>query len=167
MKPGAVRSFAAHVLLLVLALGLAGCGTPGMSGDEAAGVALGAFGAAGVEPTVTGVEPDATVDRAGDGATIRVHLVDLELDGRAYRAGVHPSKGAVVRLFEPADTALTDDAVAAIAAHRANPAADDARPGRIAAWIVVLVAAATGAYLYLRSRRLQAERAGDGEEIPL
>ena len=155
------------VVAVVVAALATGCATPEMTGAEGTQVAVAAFARAGLRPAVDKVDPAATVDRAGDGTFIQVHQVDLKLNGRTYQVGVDRRQGAVVRLKEPPDTELTPAQVHVIAAYRHNPAIDRARPRRIVAALVVLAAAATGAYLYLRRERLGVEAGPATDEIPL
>ena len=139
-----------------------------MSADQATQVAVGAFAEAGLDPEVGEVDEDATVDRAIDGSYIQVHQVEMIIDGRSYLAGVHRRQGAVVRLIEPNDTALTDDQVRAIAAYRDNPAEDDARRSRTVAGVVMTLLAIAAAVVFFRRERRKAElRAGAADEIPL
>lgn len=153
---------------MLLVLVLAACGKASMSPAEATQVAVDAFAEAGLAGEVGEVVEAATVDRAIDGEFIQVHQVEVIIDGRSYHAGVDRKHGAVVRLIEPNDTALTDEQVRVIAAYRDNPAEDDARRSRTVTSVVLVVLAIGAAVAFFRSERRKAEvAAGDVEEIPL
>ena len=145
--------------LLVAALTFAAapaCGTERLSTDEATQVAVDAFAAAGLDATVTDVVGDATVDRAGDGAFVQVHRVDVDVDDIAYEVGVSRSDGAVVRLVE-SRPGLTDAEAEAIASYRAD--LDDGTARRAVVGLLVLAVAIVAIGLVLRRARLAAERA--------
>lgn len=153
--------------VLFAAVVVAACGRAEMSPEQATQVAVEAFESAGLTPEVGEVVPDATVDRANDGEFIQVHQVELTVDGISYEAGVHRSHGAVIRLFEPAGTKLTEAQLDAIAEYRSNPADDDARPGRIITALFVILALLIGVYMFFRNERLKAEAESTTEEILL
>lgn len=145
------------LVLLLAGASLAACGTPELSSEQATQVAVDAFAAAGLDATVQEVTDGATVDRAGDGAFIQVHQVDLEVDGVTYEVGVSRSAGAVVRLVESAGM-LTDAEVQAIAEHRADPADSGATARRVLVTLVVLAVGAALGVALLRRARLAHER---------
>jgi hypothetical protein len=161
---GAHRS--GWLLLAALTLAAPACGTDRLSNDEATQVAVDAFAAAGLDATVTDVVGDATVDRAGDGAFVQVHRVDLDVDGIGYEVGVSRTDGAVVRLVE-SRPGLTDAEAEAIAEHRADLDDDTAR--RAVVGLLVLAVAIVAIALLIRRARLAAERAAStaDDEISL
>lgn len=140
-----------------------------MSSADATQVAVDAFASAGLDGEVGEIVEDATVDRAIDGEFIQVHQVEMIVDGRSYLAGVDRKQGAVVRLNEPSDTALTDEQVEVIAAYRDNPAEEDARRTRSVVAVLLVVLTAVGATLFFRRERRKAELAAANrdDEIPL
>lgn len=162
------RPHATAVLLLLL-LFVAACGKASMSGDEATQVALGAFRSAGLDPEVGEIVDDATVDRAIDGEFIQVHQVEMVIGEQSYLAGVNRKEGAVVRLIEPNDTALTEDEIATIAEYRDNPAEDSARRTRTVVWIVLILLGLAAATAFFRRERRKAEFATENavDEISL
>lgn len=165
-----VRGAARRTLVVLTGVLLLGaCGRATMSPDEATQVAVDAFANAGLAGEVGEVVEGATVDRAIDGEFIQVHQVELVVDGRSYLAGVDRRQGAVVRLNEPNDSALTDAQVEAIAEYRSNPAEDDARRTRAVVCVGVVLLALAGATLFFRRERRRAEAAAEAglDEIPL
>lgn len=160
-----------RLVALTLALALAGaCGGSDGSYDRAAAarVAVAALAQAGVDDgRVVGAVRRATVDTAPDGDEADVWMVPVRAGGRTYRLGVDRGRGRVVRLFEPAGSALTDAHVQRLASYR--PSGDGGGSvGQVVA--VTLLVMLTGAVAYggLRAARLRAEaRAASTDEIAL
>lgn len=165
-----MRDVARRILVpLAGVLVLGGCGRAAMSVDDATQVAVDAFADAGLDAEIGEIVEGATVDRAIDGEFIQVHQVELIVDGRSYLAGVDRRQGAVVRLNEPNDTALTDEQVEAIAGYRDNPAEEDARRTRTVVWAALVLFAVAAAMLFFRRERRKAELAAEAghDEISL
>lgn len=155
------------LILALLAVVATSCTKASMGPEQATQVAVEAFASAGLAPEVGEIVEDATVDRAIDGNFIQVHQVELIIDDRPYLAGVDRKQGAVVRLIEPNDSALTDSEVQTIAEYRDNPAERDARRSRTVAGILIVLLGIAGAIAFFRRERLKSEVDDNVDEIPL
>jgi hypothetical protein len=155
------RSVAA---LCLAAVGLAaGCGVPELERDGAAVAATDALTAAGLDPgEVTEVDRRAVDIPPGPGERsprqVDAWVVALPVDGEPWEVGIHPGTGAVVRTFEPAGTRLDQRGAEALAAHRHNPRADEARRQRRTAAVAAVLVGLSATYVLLRTLRLRDER---------